>query len=72
MLLKFDLKLDRKFVRLGENDNAKLSDGYHEDVEVDHYVVHPGYRPDSRPHDIAILFLKRDVDFSGMNNMIMM
>lgn len=52
-------------MRLGEYDTSTVKDGPNEDVDVVHVAKHPKYNLPFATHDIAILTLKHDVNFSG-------
>lgn len=55
----------RIFVRLGEHDTTRNSDGPHQDVIVTRVQKHWGYNIHLKINDIGILYLERDVDFTG-------
>ena len=46
-------------VRLGEWDVQSTKENLpHQDIRIDHVVIHPRFNPDSLAHNIALLFLK--------------
>lgn len=53
------------FVRLGEHNVRTTSDGMHNDIPIKLIKIHEKYNGNKRPHDIAIVYLAHDVDFSG-------
>lgn len=61
------LFLLRYFVRLGEHDFNRTDDGIHQDIVVDHAVKHEHHEPNLKFHDIGIVHLTRDIEFSGKN-----
>ena len=65
-LFKNLLKINRKFVRLGEH-NLTLNDGQHLDVPIARSFPHAKFHKILKTNDIAILYLKHDVDFTGNN-----
>lgn len=52
-------------MRLGEYDITTTSDGPNVDVDVVRVEMHPRYNKPFMANDIAILYLKNDVEFSG-------
>jgi len=61
----FDLPDDPTIVRLGDTDITTTSDGQHQDIEIKgKAIIHPQYDPLTVKNDIAILKLKKPVDFS--------
>lgn len=55
----------REFARLGEHDIRTEDDGPHQDVKVVHTESHGNYIRRQGLNDIGILYLERDVDFTG-------
>lgn len=53
-----------KFVRLGEHDLG-TDDGTHQDIPIARAVPHEKYDTVNYFNDIAMLYLERDVEFSG-------
>lgn len=56
---------DRKFARLGEHDVENVYDGMHDDVPIVRIKQHAEYDQTTKIHDIAILYLEREVKFTG-------
>lgn len=52
-------------VRLGEYDISKTSDGEHQDIPIDYILRHEAFDGYNMINDIAIVYLKQDVEFSG-------
>lgn len=52
-------------VRLGEHDTLTTEDGQHEDVDIASIEVHEKYVRTPKVNDIAIVYLKKDVTFTG-------
>lgn len=57
-------------VRLGEHllsasEFAKILFGPHEDIGIARFVIHEEYDEDLWIHDIAMIYLERDVLFTG-------
>lgn len=60
---KYNIK---QIVRLGEYDILTNTDGQHIDIPVDHVQVHENYNSNiTEINDIAIVYLARDVKFTG-------
>lgn len=57
------IQIDRIFARLGEHD-LRITDA-HQDIVIDRTVPHKEFDPEMKLNDIAIIYLKRDVEFSG-------
>lgn len=55
----------RKFVRFAEHDIGTQSDGPHEDIPIYKAIKHGQHNDDSKVNDIAMIYLERDVEFSG-------
>lgn len=55
----------RVFVRLGEHDMRTPADGSQQDVQVTHVLKHSGFDQEHMKNDIAVLYLKHDVNFTG-------
>lgn len=55
-------------MRLGEHDIRTTKDGDHKDVRVAHYEKHEGFSGALKIHDIAIVYLVKDVSFNGGSN----
>lgn len=53
------------FVRLGEHNTLTTDDGDHVDVPIKDVQMHENYKWLSQINDIAIVYLKHDVDFTG-------
>lgn len=49
---------------MGGHDRYRTGDGPHQDIKVIHTEIHPEYNASSGT-DIAILYLERDVEFTG-------
>lgn len=58
-------KVVLNFARLGEWDYNTDSDGPHQDIKIADHEVHEAYNTTIKIHDIAIIYLERDVDFTG-------
>lgn len=52
-------------VRLGEHDLSTPNEARHEDVRVTRAEPHSGYDKNLSINDIAMLYLARDVKFTG-------
>lgn len=52
-------------MRLGEHDLSSESDTYTVEVPVVKVAKYPQYTTKDGHNDLAILYLERDVDFSG-------
>lgn len=50
---------------MGEYDTSKTDDGPTVDVDVERIESHPKYNKPYMANDIAILYLKKDVEFTG-------
>lgn len=61
----FFLRKLLKFVRLGEHDLRTTKDGQHQDIPISRAVPHNEYDTVMYSNDIAMLYLERDVEFSG-------
>lgn len=55
----------RKQVRLGEYDTSRTDDGPTVDVDIERIESHPRFNKPYMANDIAILYLKNDVEFTG-------
>lgn len=53
------------FVRLGEYNTLTTEDGKHIDVPIKHVEMHENYKWISQINDIAIVYLKFNVEFTG-------
>lgn len=62
----FYFAIPRLFVRLGET--SKSGSNLFNDYIVARWVLHPKAKANQLENNIAILFLERDVEFSGNNN----
>lgn len=62
---KNSIYFDRKFARLGEHDIRTTSDGMHDDVIIVRSEPHAEYDQTTKIHDIAILYLEREIEFTG-------
>lgn len=52
-------------VRLGEFDTSRTDDGPTVDVDVERVESHPRFNKPYMTNDIAIVYLKNDVEFTG-------
>ena len=59
------IEIRREFARLGEHDVRAPDDGIRDDVTIIHSERHENYNSNSKVNDIAMLYLERDVEFSG-------
>lgn len=50
---------------MGEHDVSATDDGTFQDIEVDHAVEHPEWEETFKTNDIGIVYLERDVEFTG-------
>lgn len=50
---------------MAEHDIGTQSDGPHANILIRKSVKHGQYNVDSKVHDIAIVYLDQDVEFSG-------
>lgn len=55
----------RNFVRLGEHDTSTDKDGKHQDIDIVGARKHEQYVKNTGIHDIAMVYLKKDVTFNG-------
>lgn len=53
---------------MGEHD-VDTEDGFHEDIGIDHFKTHEEYDDYLWINDIAIIYLERDVEFTGFLRM---
>lgn len=59
----FKLKYD--FVRLGEHNTTVRTDEYRVDIDIDRVEIHEQYISVPKLNDIAVVYLVRDVEFTG-------
>lgn len=67
VIVNFIFNFKRTAVRLGEYDISTTDDGKHETIRVDHAVKHKQFRYGGGIHDIALVFMVEDVEFTGEN-----
>lgn len=63
--LIYIFQIKRIFVRLGEHDLRTTEDAPHKDIVIHRSVPHKEFDPELKLNDIAIIYLSRDVEFSG-------
>lgn len=56
---------ERSVIRLGEHDRRTTDDGQHQDIGIVRAAAHEDYSSRYMINDIAVLFLERDVEFTG-------
>lgn len=61
----YDLNRFRIFARLGEYDLETTDEVPHQDVVIARSVPHKEFDPEMKLNDIAIIYLSRDVKFTG-------
>lgn len=52
-------------MRLGEYDVSTTTDGKHKDVDIAHAEKHERYMKNTGIDDIAMVYLKKHVEFNG-------
>lgn len=52
-------------MRLGEYDISTITDGKHKDIDIVHAVKHERYIKNTGVDEIAMIYLKKHVDFNG-------
>lgn len=52
-------------MRLGEYDVSTTTDGKHQDIDIVHAVKHEQYIKNAGIDDIAMVYLKKHVEFNG-------
>lgn len=52
-------------MRLGEYDVSTTADGKHKDIDIVHAVKHERYIKNAGIDDIAMVYLKKHVEFNG-------
>lgn len=57
-------KIDSNFIRLGAHDIPK--DKNYVDINIDRIEKHEHFEPTTKINDIAIVYLSRDVEFTGL------
>uniref|UniRef100_A0A336L9X9 CSON006991 protein n=1 Tax=Culicoides sonorensis TaxID=179676 RepID=A0A336L9X9_CULSO len=50
-------------IRLGEHDTETEDESQTDDYEVEKIFIHPGYSESTKQNDIALIYLKNEVDF---------
>lgn len=63
---KIIIQIERSFARLGEHDFLSTTDGEHQDIKVIGMEKHDKLNERTGANDIGILYLERDVEFTGM------
>lgn len=56
-------------MRLGEHDVSTTTDGKHKDIDIVHAVKHEQYIKNAGIDDIAMVWLKKNVEFTGKREM---
>ncbi|XP_043233050.1 venom protease-like [Amphibalanus amphitrite] len=63
-LEKHATKRNTMVVRLGDYDRSTFMDGVHTDYEIERFVMPPNYKVNASNHDIGLIRLKKEVQFS--------
>lgn len=59
------IRWNRNIVRLGEHELGTTKDGIHQDIPVVRVKQHKSFNSYLMTDDIAIVYLERDVEFTG-------